>query len=153
MSARDEALALLRERFPEPWKFVLAEPGTRAAEFDVAWLARAKLGGEYNGARVQGWSLDGPVAAARACIAAWDEATKGERSAVRKAAGEAIAQASLPVIGDLREAHAGERKLADRLAEALKELRNWGSMGARGMQADSALSAWRTRRGKATTEG
>lgn len=101
MSDRDEALALLRGRFPEPWRVVLAEPGTRASEFDVSWCVRASLGGDYDGVRVQGWALDS-ASAARACIAAWDEATRREVMPCNCA--------ELPA----------ERAHADRLAEALR---------------------------------
>ena len=71
MSEHDEALKLLRERFPEPW-----EVGVHQGRALGDWSAFAATPGNDD-VQVQGYGAT-PLLAARACIAAWDEATRRE---------------------------------------------------------------------------
>lgn len=107
MSERDEALALLRERFPAPWKVHVEAYGGGACSA----IAIATLGG-VQVAVSRPWEAverpEGIMEAARACIAAWDEATDDMW-------GKAAAYAGVVASRD------AEREDADRMAEALRE--------------------------------
>ena len=74
--AENEALALLRERFPEPWRVDVFNGvyGAKDIWRAVARFTEPRLSDDIR------LCADGPdaLAAARACIAAWDEATKDE---------------------------------------------------------------------------
>ena len=123
MSAHDEALALLRERFPEPWHVAV---WTFESMGRPRWSASVSIGGgeEQDQYRVRaiGRNLKTPLEAARACVAAWDEATKAER------------------------------ELADRLGGALERVSHgYGTVATDlGKEVGDALRAWRERRGKAS---